>query len=480
VKFCRVFVLLTAALFLCAGRPVLAAPALWLVQGPVGKVYLFGTVHLLRDGVQWRSPELEAAIGESKDLYLEVINPADTGSIAAPLLKLGYDPDHSLSSKISKSDLALLDAALLRDGLGSEARYEHMQPWLIAVILQLQPEKHSGYAAENGVDLQVRKEFADAGKPVNGLESVATQLHVFSDLSQSDQVAMLQAELKAHPQTSVSRLDSLVQVWQTGDQDQIAKLLQFEKFPDSPMYQRMLTNRNENWANELAARLKQPGTSFVSVGAAHMLGPKGLPALLTGMGFNVSRVTIAHVVATPSPATTTAPSAPASPVASGAPATANPSPSAKPSGSSTPIPRLLNPPHGWTQRKVALTSGAFVTDMMWADPKLNGIMMAGHLDLPSSLGSVDLDTLDALFQQGIFSDGSVKVLQPSKRIKICDGAQDGTRIVVSYKNVIEEIVLAMSDRGYVAQYLRRSGIPEDPAAIRSLLSLCAPPLPATR
>ena len=477
MKFCRVFVLLTAALFLCAGRPALSAPALWLVQGPVGNVYLFGTVHLLRDGVQWRSPELEAAIGESKDLYLEIINPADASSIAAPLLKLGYDPDHALSSKISKSDLALLDAALLRDGLGSEARYEHMQPWLIAVILQLQPEKRSGYAAENGVDLQVRKEFVDAGKPVNGLESVATQLHIFSDLSQSDQVAMLQAELRAHPQTSVSRLDSLVQVWQTGDQDQMAKLLQLDTHPDSPMYQRMLTNRNEIWANELAARLKQPGTSFVSVGAAHMLGPKGLPALLTGMGFNVSRVTIAQVLATPSPAT----SAPAMPAATSAPAaTTIPSPSAKPSRSSTPVPRLLSPPHGWTQRKVALTSGAFAADMMWGDPKLNGVMMAGHLNLPSSLGTVDLDTLDALFQQSIFSDGSVKVLQPSKRIKICDGAQDGTRIVVSYKNVIEGIVLAGSDRGYVAQYLRRSGIPEDPAAIRSLLSLCAPPLPATR
>jgi uncharacterized protein YbaP (TraB family) len=473
VKFCRVFVLLTAALFLCAGRPVLAAPALWLVQGPVGKVYLFGTVHLLRDGVEWRSLELEAAIAQSKDLYLEVADPASLDSMAGPLLKLGFDGDHVLSSKISKADLALLDAELQRYGLGSEARYEHMQPWLVALVLQLRPATHSGYAAGNGVDLQVRKEFADAGKPVNGLESVATQLHIFSDLSQADQVAMLDEELQAHPQTNVSELDSIVRAWQTGDQDQIAKILQFDKYSTSPMYQRMLVNRNESWARELSTRLQQPGTSFVSVGAAHMLGPKGLPALLSAMGFTVTRVSISQMEPAPLPSSSSSATAGATPLG-----TASPSPG--PSASATPLPQFLTPPHGWTSSKMSPSQGSLKTDMMWSDPKRNGVIMASHIDVPSGLATLNLDAFDALFAQGLLSDPSVKVMQPSRHVKICNGTQDGTLTVISSQKVVEEIVLAMWDRGYVAQYVRRMGSPEDPAAVRALLSVCAPPMPATR
>ena len=64
--------LAAGAFFIWTSEPVSAAPALWVVKGPVGKVYLFGTVHLMRDGAQWRSPELSAAMDESQDLYLEI------------------------------------------------------------------------------------------------------------------------------------------------------------------------------------------------------------------------------------------------------------------------------------------------------------------------------------------------------------------------------------------------------------------------
>jgi len=61
-----------ATLFVGATASAMAAPALWVVQSNTGKVYLFGTVHLLRDGTPWRSPEMEAAIKASQDLYLEI------------------------------------------------------------------------------------------------------------------------------------------------------------------------------------------------------------------------------------------------------------------------------------------------------------------------------------------------------------------------------------------------------------------------
>jgi hypothetical protein len=98
--------------------------------------------------------------------------------------------------------------------------------------------------------------------------------------------------------------------------------------------------------------------------------------------------------------------------------------------------------------------------------------------VPAGVDTFSLDTFDALFQQGLLADSSVKVIQPSKRVKICNGTQDGTLTIISTQKIIQEIALAMSDRGYVSQYVRRAGVPEDPVAVRSLMSLCAPPLPA--
>jgi hypothetical protein len=59
-------------------------------------------------------------------------------------------------------------------------------------------------------------------------------------------------------------------------------------------------------------------------------------------------------------------------------------------------------------------------------------------------------------------------------VKICGGKQQGVYAKVTVKQLKEDIVLAVSDRPYLAEYVRKAGVKDDPAAIRSLLSLCAP------
>ena len=453
----------TAALFIFAIRPATAAPALWLVQSATGKVYLFGTVHMLRGGTQWRSPELEAAMKESQDLYLEIADPMNTSGLLTSLVKNGFDREHPLSTKISKADVALLDAAAKRYGWGGEATFEPMRPWLAFMFLSTLPAVHSGYAAGNGVDLQVRKDFVAAGKPIHGFETAEMQEHIFADLPESTQVALLEAELKNIGKApGTTKLDALVDAWLAGNQDALGVELQVGKNQQDPLYAKLLTDRNKAWASALAQRLKQPGTSFVSVGAAHLVGPGGVPALLAQMGFTVTRVQIAQTAA--------ASSATPSPGASAQPA---PSPSPTPSAPATPVPITLTPPQGWKARSVSFALGPFKADRMWVDPNHRGAILTGHLDLPG-VSATDLDALDALFHQGLIAAAGANNTQPSKRVKICNEKQDGTYTRVTIKAVKEDIVLAVSDRGYLAEYVRRNDAPDDPAATRALLTLCAP------
>lgn len=455
-----------AALALCAARPAEAAPALWVVQSGSAKIYLFGTVHLLRDGTPWRSPELEAAIGQSQDLYLEIADPANVQNVLASLMKIGYDPAHPLSTKIPKADVALLDQAAKRYGFGGESAFEPMEPWLAFVVLSTLPAVHSGYSSGNGVDLQIRKEFVAAGKPVRGLETVDSQLHVFAGMPEATQVELLDAQLKnIGRQNGEDNLDAIVDAWLTGDQDDLATSMQMAKLQQSTIYARLFTDRNKAWAAALAQRLTQPGTSFVSVGAGHLVGPDGVPALLARMGYAVTRVSIAQTAAASSPA-------PASP-APASPAPAASEPAATPSPSPTPIPVTLTPPAGWKPRAISLHAGPFTADRMWVDPNRHGAIISGHLDLPD-LGTLNLDTLDAIFHQGMVMGAGAKGAPPSTRVKICNGKQDGTYTRVALQSVKEDIVLAVSDRGYIAQYVREKDVPDDPSAAKALLTLCAP------
>ena len=57
------------------------SPALWQVTGRNGeKAWLFGTIHALPDGAEWRTPALERAFAESDLLMVEI---GDLGNSSA-------------------------------------------------------------------------------------------------------------------------------------------------------------------------------------------------------------------------------------------------------------------------------------------------------------------------------------------------------------------------------------------------------------
>lgn len=276
------------ALALVAASPAAAEPALWALKDADSTVYLFGTVHVLKPGTEWRSPKLAAALARSDELVLEVLGADDPKAVQPLLARYGVDPAGPLSGKLSDADRPRLAAAAKSMGLPDGA-LEPMRPWLAALTLAVLPMVQAGYDAKSGVETVLTAEATAAGKRLGALETLEQQLRFFADMPQEVEVALLSATLDDVAE-GPAQLDRMVAAWAAGDQAALEREFVEETRRDYPqLYEVVVVQRNEDWARQLAKKLEGSGVSFVAVGAGHLVGPDSVQAQLEKHGLTVER-----------------------------------------------------------------------------------------------------------------------------------------------------------------------------------------------
>lgn len=263
-----------------------ADPALWVVKDADTTIYLFGTVHALKPGLGWFDEEVKAAFDRSDSLELEVVLPPQA-EMETLVRTLGANPA-PLSDQLPPETAAKLHDALTRMGQSPDA-LDGSEPWLAAIQLENMPVRDTGYDTANGAETVLSAAAKTAGKPVAGLETAPQQLGYFDHLSPAAQLALLNKTIDDLPKAQQT-LDAIVAAWSKGDEPGIEKLLNTELMRSPELAQALLIQRNRNWTDWIANRMKKPGTVFVAVGAGHLAGAQGLPQMLVRRGFRVMRV----------------------------------------------------------------------------------------------------------------------------------------------------------------------------------------------
>lgn len=260
----------------------LAAVPLWSLQsanGP-GTVLLLGSVHMLRAEDQPLPEAVHAAYLRSDRIVMELApGELEPAASAAALQRVGtVSPGHATVELLSaeewrRAEILAADAGLELDPVAAA------EPWFAALVLQTAALAQAGYHPARGVDLQVAAWAARDGKPVAGLESLDAQLRLFKELDAATQRAVLLKTLDELPTLAVDTAE-LVSRWRAGDIEVLEQQLErdFEGFAE--LHARIVTRRNRAWLPSIAALLEQDGTSLVVVGALHLVGPEGVPALL--------------------------------------------------------------------------------------------------------------------------------------------------------------------------------------------------------
>lgn len=285
-RWLRVPLILAALLFHAALAR--AEPALWAVAGKNNTVYLFGSVHLLPEGAFEIAGELRRAYQDAERVCLEldisVLSPAEMTSVT---LARAVDPEGRGLLELLGPAAEPVRTAAAAAGIDL-APYAAFEPWFVGLTVSLVALQQYGYAADHGVEQTVARAASEDGKLGCGLESLDEQLGLLDGLPVAEQRNMLLQSLEeaAHVDQEMARL---FEAWRRGDDASLARQLDSE-FADYPaLAEQLIYARNERWADRIAGLLDEPGDALIVVGAMHLVGDRGLPALLRERGYTIER-----------------------------------------------------------------------------------------------------------------------------------------------------------------------------------------------
>jgi len=293
-----VFIMLLS--FLGAAQAQQAAPAqpkprrflMWKATSPSATVYLVGSIHVGNSGMYPLPKEVEAAFAAAKVLAVEInIKNADQAKMIGLIQKYGmYPDDDSLTKHLSKETQAALDDYCTKHNV-PRMGMEKLKPWVMAVTIAAMAWQQAGEDPSQGIDMH----FLDESKPpqrIDELETMESQLSIFAEATEEEQQKMLASILKQGDKVKdlIKRIEA---AYLSGDPEALQKVMDEQDDVGSKSLQKkLLDDRNVTMTAKMEEYLKGKEPIFAVVGAAHIIGDKGIAKQLRDKGYKVEQVTL--------------------------------------------------------------------------------------------------------------------------------------------------------------------------------------------
>ena len=286
----------TLAVTACGGQLAVGGKkgdgSVWRVESATTRVYLCGTIHLLRASDYPLPATYETAYKDSQRLVFELPPGSQHDpKLAAQMQERGSYPEGTeLSATIQPATWNALADWCTKHQVNAEA-FKHLRPWLAALTIAATEYAAVGAAPDRGVDSVFEARMGKDGKLGEGLETVDLQIGLFSKLTEKQQEQLLEQTL-AEVKTLPTQFERMITAWRTGDVDDLNKMM-FEEAKNYPdLMDIFLVQRNASWIQRLEGFLSRTDHVMVLVGAGHLGGETGVLALLEKKGYKVKKVKI--------------------------------------------------------------------------------------------------------------------------------------------------------------------------------------------
>lgn len=278
---------LALLLVLGGGQAATAASTdglVWKIDGPKGAVYIAGSMHLLRRDRPALPAAIDAAYREAEALVMEIdTDDVDEQAMAALMLRTStFSDGRSLPLVAGDARWKALRPVLARSRV-PETFAMALEPWGVAILLTTVEYARLGFDPEVGVEKQLQQRAARDRKDIGGLETPEFQLGLLDSLPMDEQLQLLDMTLEELDEMP-AMVDDLYAAWRGGDLARLDALL-LEGYRETPkLYDDLVDRRNRNWVPQVKALLERDRDTLVVVGALHLVGERGLIALLEREG----------------------------------------------------------------------------------------------------------------------------------------------------------------------------------------------------
>ncbi|HUD96818.1 MAG TPA: TraB/GumN family protein [Woeseiaceae bacterium] len=261
--------------------------SMWQVDGASNRIFLLGSVHLLRAEDHPLPSAIYTAYDQADALVMEMdMDDVDPFEAQALISELGLLADGDTLSEVMGPG-AWKEAELLASRVNIPLEMlASSKPWLAAIVIEQLMLTRIGFDAALGIESHLAGKAGGDGKEIRGLETIREQLEILDNMSLDSQRALLLQSLEESIDLAAI-MDDLVAAWRHGDIDfmETNMLGDIQKYPE--LYKTIVVDRNLDWVEQLTELLQDPHDYLVIVGALHLIGDQGVPALLTRRGFDV-------------------------------------------------------------------------------------------------------------------------------------------------------------------------------------------------
>ena len=265
--------------------------------------YIIGTYHLAPVSFVDSIPGLRSALAESEQVYgeIETADMTSPENIAKMQQAMMLPEGKTLTELLTPEQMQKLNATmkeLLGVDMSNPMVAQQMNKMLpqalvtqLTVIMYL--KKHSGFNPTQSFDDYFQQQSAAQGKPVGGFETMDFQLQaLFGSISIERQIELLMCFLN-NREWEESQVDNIVEAFFAQDLNRIEAAMD-EKQDNScdatdEENELLIYGRNATWLKKMPEIMQQKST-FFAVGAAHLVGERGVLAGLRNAGYLVEGI----------------------------------------------------------------------------------------------------------------------------------------------------------------------------------------------
>lgn len=265
---------------------------LWRVEKEgAAPSYVFGTLHSADPEIATPSATLQRILDSVDSLTIELVIDEHAKQVLGRSMLL---PDGRRLSDITGPErFQRVTEVGARYGIPPE-HLDVLTPWGAMTIFSLPPSEIRKQAAGAvALDAALEATARQRGIPVYGIETTEEQVSVFSGMSETDQLALLDSTIESNDRIDTF-FDRMRQAYLAGDLEQLNALTEEEagSIPKAVIMRfldRLILDRNRRMAERIRPRLSE-GNALIAVGALHLYGDQGVLAFLAAQGYRVRPV----------------------------------------------------------------------------------------------------------------------------------------------------------------------------------------------